>query len=222
MSLTAASKACCLHKNLHYFRIQLWEEHTLVALFRNVPLRTFAPLFGLFEGRMCCDGNLQSDIFDITYGEMACLFGGMNRDRVVECLAQERLADRRLIADMRIVERVEGADDLEFEVFVVIFIEHRDCRAKEDTLTTREFGVDDGHLGEVVVEEAHAAVDLAEAAFAINIFGIFAAIALCGGFGDFVDDFGAFDGLEVFKFFFERLEAVGSDVHDHDEMPFCI
>lgn len=164
--------------------------------------------------RQPCAG-CQSDVGDVHNRDVADFFWGADSDGIVDRFAEQCLSDRRLIADMCVVECVEGSDDLIGHFGVLFFVIERDGCAEKDFVAAREFGIDDLHFGEILVQKAHASVDFAQAPLAINVFGVFTAVALGRGFGDFVDHLGALDRLEVIEFVFQSLKTTRCNVHDH-------
>jgi hypothetical protein len=74
------------------------------------------------------------------------------------------------------------------------------------------FGVDDDGGFNALHEEAEAGIDLTEAALAVLVVCIFAAIAIAGGPGDDGCDGRALAGEEEVVFVFETGESAGGDV----------
>ena len=134
---------------------------------------------------------------------MTNFFWRSNDDRFIDRFAQKRLTDGRLIANVLIVEDIERTDDLVDDFAILFFVIERHRSPEKYAVAAWRRRIDDLHVAKALVEKSHPSIDFSQSPFSIDIFGIFASVALRRRFCDFVDDFRAFDALEMLELVFE-------------------
>src|SRR5690606_6277443 len=102
----------------------------------------------------------------------------LDGDFIVDCLTQERAPERRVHADvtLRGIEFVRTDDAVLDERAVFVF--ELDPGAEENARRIGRRLVDDDHAVESLSQEAHPSIDLAELAFAVDVFGVLRAVPL--------------------------------------------
>lgn len=163
------------------------------------------------EGR---DGDVL--VGDFEDGEVSGAAGGLEDDAIAFGGFDERATEWGNVTDVVALEvDFIGTDDAD-GAFDAIGIGIANGGTEEDFFRRGTgpggFGVNHDGGFDALHEEAEAGVDLAEAALAVLVVGVFAAIAVAGGPGDDFLDGGAFASEEEVVFGFETGEASGGDV----------
>src|SRR5262249_51305365 len=84
--------------------------------------------------------------------------------------------------------------------------------SEEHALRIARWLADDDHLIQPLGQEAHAAVDLAQAALAVDVLGVLRAIALRRGIGDFLRHAWTFDSPQLIELRTKLLRSFRRDV----------
>src|SRR5262249_20127483 len=87
-----------------------------------------------------------------------------------------------------------------------------DRGAEEDLVALLLARIDDHRVREPLREVAHAAIDLSELFFAVDVLRVLGPIALCGRVGHLLDDAGALGGAKPGELIGEAASAFGGDV----------
>jgi hypothetical protein len=77
------------------------------------------------------------------------------------------------------------------------FVLELDPRAKEYAVSIVGGSIDDRHSLKAFAQESYATVDLPQSTFAIGVFGVFGAVALCSGFADSLSDLWSLDSPQL-------------------------
>ena len=156
---------------------------------------------------------LGDEVFALAGGRMHAVPGVlMKEDLVVEALSVDGARDRGIHADqpLRHVELV-GPDDAVAQRLAVLVLQ-RDPGAEVHLAVVRGRLAHDLHLVEAPGEVAHAAVDRAQAALAVDVVAVLRAVAVLGGLVHRGRDLRALDLPQLHQLLAQALLALRSDM----------
>ena len=189
-------------------------KHTIVPALSFVRRSVMAN--GFFCGCLGTQGfpewfNCNVLVGDFLNGEVGSAGGCIEDDEVAFFGLNQGAAERGDPTDVIAIELdFVGADDA-YDSLVSLCIGIADCGSEEDAgcglAGSGSFGVyDDGGFNSLH-EKAKAGIDLTEAALAVLVVCVFAAIAVAGSPGDYGFNGRTFSGQEKMVFVFEAREA---------------
>ncbi len=144
--------------------------------------------------------------------QFALAGGAVKNHIIVDAFAEQCACERRVHADF-VLFQIEfvGADDA-IDLFIAIFVFDRDPGAEEYLVAVAGKIFNDLQFVDALCQKTHAAVDFAQAAFAVNVIAVFRAVAVFRGFVDDGGHLRALDFPELMQLGAQGLHAFGRDI----------